>query len=115
MCYYIIFNTMKIIIDKLYTIVKSNVYTYPSNTNVCINNYHSYSFSNLSVTIKSYINTLPIYTLSSLGLSNSNLNAQFTTLTTNNIFLVDLIDEKILCYSNNRKTITSTVWLKDYN
>lgn len=106
---------MKVIIDKLNSIIKPNVVTYPGNVNVSINVAYSYSFSNLSVTVKNYINTLPVYTLSSLGINNSNLNVQFSTLTTSHYFLANLVNEKLLCYSFNRKVITSTVWLKDFN
>lgn len=106
---------MKVIIDKLNAVVKSNTLTFPGNVNVSMNVAYSYSFSNLSVTVKSYINTLPVYTLSSLGIDNANLNVQFSSLVTSNYFMANLINEKLLCYSNNRKSITSTVWLKDYN
>lgn len=91
-----------------------------SNVNVIVRDEFSVDYPNLRSEIKDFMNTLPVYTLSDLGLGNSNINATFST-TTSLYLLVNLQSHSNITNSklfgivdyNDLNKFTCVVWLKN--
>ncbi len=107
-------NIVKLISDKT-----SYIY---NNVNVIIRDSVSIDYPNLSFLIKDYIDSLPVYTLSDLGLGNSNINVTFSTKIYNPYVVVNLTTESNISNSkflgiveqNDSNSFVGTVFLKDW-
>ncbi len=86
----------------------------PGNVDVALNTSYSIDFSSSSVVLQQWMDGLAIYTPTSLGLSNANLNLTFSTNVSYPYFLVNCNTEHLWCYSEDSSFISTSLWLQNF-
>ena len=107
------FNFNKTVIAKLRD-YSANVFFRANTTNVVLVNTYSFDYNSTSIILQRFMDGLPIYKFSELGIDAGNLNVAFSSSISSNYFMANANVEHILCYCPDRGNIGTSVWVKNF-
>lgn len=106
----------KSIMNKLYAWGPNNV-SVPANSTVALQDVFSVDYTSSPLIVKDWVGNLTVFTNTDMGTSDSNLTTTLSANVNEFFFIANIntTPEYLFCFSEDRKTITTTVWLKGYS